>query len=268
MHIRRQHSNGGRHAARAAGAESADRSQPEMPVVGEVALRSLEAKLAAALIFDNVPSADLSWLLGQTRVLVYRNGEEIFVRGAEGQFAFLVLAGLVRISTLGQNGKRVTVEIFKPPELFGELAIIDSQWRTADAAAMGSATLAAIPGGAIRDLLERSPAFAGNLLRLLARRLRRTYSLLEDASLMDLEHRLAKQVMYLMGIGAAGESRVRLYSRMRQGDLAELLGTTPRSIINILNKWRSEELAHFDGRTAQLTILDLSRFRRLAEGDT
>jgi CRP-like cAMP-binding protein len=50
---------------------------------------------------------------------------------------------------------------------------------------------------------------------------------------------------------------------MHQEDLADLLGATSRSIITILNKWRAEGLARFDGRSAQLTITDVERFRAL-----
>jgi CRP/FNR family cyclic AMP-dependent transcriptional regulator len=224
----------------------------------------LRSKLALAPAFHAVPTADLSSILGEARFRDYRDEEVVFSRGDRGDSVFVVIAGFVKVGTLGENGKRVTVEIFKELEMVGEVAIIDGDARTADAAAMGPATLAIIPAPAFRRLLLRSPAFAANLLRLVAARLRRTYSLFEDASLTDLEYRFARQVLYLMGRGAAGERRVRIYSRLNQSDLADLLGTTPRSIITILNKWRAEGLADFDGRTAQLTILDLERFSALS----
>jgi CRP/FNR family transcriptional regulator, cyclic AMP receptor protein len=225
------------------------------------------AKLAAAAAFDGVAPTDLAALLGQTRIRDYRNREHIFSRGDPGDQAFLVVGGFVQIGTLGENGKRVVVEIFKEQELFGEVAVIDGLPRTADATAMGGAKLAVLPAAAFRGLLQASPAFAVNVLRLANTRLRRTYSLFEDASLSDLEHRLAKQVLYLMGLGSAGGRRVRIYARLHQKDLADLLGATPRSIINILKKWRKDGLVDFDGRTAQLTILDTERFNALSDSD-
>jgi CRP/FNR family cyclic AMP-dependent transcriptional regulator len=223
------------------------------------------SRFAGAAIFEGIRAADLAPVLGQIRVREYRGDEVIFSRGDAGDYAFLVTSGFVRVGTIGENGKRITVEIFKEGEMVGEVAVIDSSPRTADATAMGVAKLAAIPGSAFRELLQRSPTFSLNLLRLMASRLRRTYSLFEDASLSDLEHRLAKQVLYLIGLGAAGDRRVRIYSRLHQADLADLLGATPRSIITILNKWRADGLADFDGRTAQLTVLDLERFRSLVD---
>lgn len=219
-------------------------------------------------MFKDVPRADLMPAIRRARILDYRNDEIIFARGDPGDRAFLIISGLVRIGTLGEDGKRVTVEILREQEVFGELGVIDRKPRVADALAMGPTKIAAISAREFLELLSRSPVFAVNVLRLTTARLRRCYTLFEDASLTNLEHRFARQVLYLMRLGAAGDRRVRIYSRLHQGDLADLLGTTPRSIINILNKWRSDGLVEFDGRAAQLTILDLKRFNALVGDET
>jgi CRP/FNR family transcriptional regulator, cyclic AMP receptor protein len=224
----------------------------------------LRLKLAGAPAFKSISPDDLAPIFADVRFRDYRDDEVISSRGDPGDYVFVVMSGFVKIGSLGESGKRVAVEIFKELEMIGEVAVIDGEPRTADAIAMGPAKLAIISATAFRRLLDRSPAFAMNLLRLVTARLRRTYSLFEDASLSDLEHRFAKQVLYLMGLGASGERCVRIYSRLNQSDLADLLGATPRSIITILNKWRTEGLADFDGRTAQLTILDLERFSALS----
>ena len=223
----------------------------------------MKSKLAVAPAFKDIPAAELAPILAEARFRDYRDDDVIFSRGESGDCLFIVIDGFIKVGTLGENGKRVTVEIFKELQIVGEFAVIDGNPRSADATAMGPAKLAIISAAAFRRLLHSSPVFAMNLLRLLTARVRRTYSLFEDASLSDLEHRFAKQVLYLIGLGAAGERRVRIYSRLNQSDLADLLGTTERSIITILNKWRAEGLADFDGRTAQLTILDLERFGAL-----
>ena len=223
------------------------------------------ARIAASPAFAGVEAERLDRALGLATQRQLKDEEFVFHRGEEGNKAFVILGGMVRISTLGESGKRIVVEIFRENEMFGELGVIDSTVRTADAIAYGPVELLVIPNAAFHSLLDSSPAFAKNILRMVTRRLRRTYSLLEDASLLNLELRLAKQVLYLMGLGSTGGQRVRIHSRMHQEDLADLLGATSRSIITILNKWRAEQLATFDGRSAQLTILDLDRFRALVE---
>jgi CRP/FNR family transcriptional regulator, cyclic AMP receptor protein len=223
----------------------------------------LKLKFANAPAFKDIPPSDLALVIPDVRFRDYRNDDVVFSRGERGDCVFVVMAGFVKVGTLGENGKKIAVEIFKELDMIGEVAVIDGAPRSADGTAMGPTKLALISAATFRQFLHRSPVFAANMLRLMAARLRRTYSLFEDASLADLEYRFARQVLYLMGLGAAGERSVRIYSRLNQGDLADLLGTTARSIITILNKWRAEGLADFDGRTAQLTILDLERFRVL-----
>ncbi len=221
------------------------------------------ARARNAPVFAGVDAGDLDRLLAVAQPHPFRDDEQVFARGEAADRVYLILSGMVRISTLGESGKRIVVEIFREHEMFGEIAVIDGESRTADAIAYGPADLLILPGSAFSALLGGSAPFARNILRLVTARLRRTYSLLEDASLLNLELRLAKQVLYLIGLGASVGERVRIHSRMHQDDLADLLGATSRSIITILNKWRAEGLATFDGRSAQLTITDIERFRAL-----
>jgi CRP/FNR family transcriptional regulator, cyclic AMP receptor protein len=250
-------------------AEAGSRSQPggggsAAPGLGSV--HPAIAKLADAAVFKSVPPDEVRRLLGSAQVQNYPNNKVVFQRGDAADYAYIVLNGHVQISTQGQKkDARVTVEIFKAGDIFGELGVISGEKRTADANAMGTAQVATLNGMLFRTLMETSPAFSINLLQMVTGRLRRTYMLLEDAALLDLEHRLARQVLYLLKLGATGEQQPRLYARFRQKDLADLLAAVPRSIITILNKWRAQKLVHFDGRTAQLTILDLKRFKALLD---
>jgi CRP-like cAMP-binding protein len=223
------------------------------------------AKATEARALAGVAPADASRLFANATVTHVRNEEAIFGRGETAHSVYVALAGAVRISTLAESGKRIVVEIFGEREMFGEIAAIDEGVRTADAMAMGPGAVLAIPAGVFRVVLAGSAPLANNLLRLATARLRRTYSLLEDASLRSIEIRLARQVLYLIKLGTSGRGQLRLQTRMHQDELADLLGITTRSIINVLNKWRAEDLVAFDGRTAQLTILDITRFQRLVD---
>jgi CRP/FNR family cyclic AMP-dependent transcriptional regulator len=91
---------------------------------------------------------------------------------------------------------------------------------------------------------------------------------MEDATFEPLEVRLARQILYLADL----ESRqtpngVRVAGRFRQADLADLLGTTPRSIITILNHWRAQGVVIYDPHSAQVTLRDADALRRLIGRD-
>jgi CRP/FNR family cyclic AMP-dependent transcriptional regulator len=58
---------------------------------------------------------------------------------------------------------------------------------------------------------------------------------------------------------------IRLADRLRQADLADLLGTTTRSIITTLNTWRADGLVLYDTDRALLTVCDVARLRMIVE---
>ena len=63
--------------------------------------------------------------------------------------------------------------------------------------------------------------------------------------------------------GRSTEQGFQLAGRFRQGDLADLLGATTRSIITILNSWRAAGLVIYDPARAQLTICREDDLQRL-----
>lgn len=81
----------------------------------------------------------------------------------------------------------------------------------------------------------------------------------------SLEVRLARQLLYLAKReGRSTDQGLQLAGRFRQGDLADLLGATTRSIITILNSWRADGLVIYDPAKAQLTICREEGLQRLA----
>jgi CRP/FNR family transcriptional regulator, cyclic AMP receptor protein len=101
---------------------------------------------------------------------------------------------------------------------------------------------------------------------MMAQRLRRTYGLFRDAAFETLEIRLAQQVLYLAEReGRPTQQGLRLMHRFRQADLADLLGATTRSIITILNSWRTAGLVIYDANRALLTVQDVSALRAIVE---
>ena len=73
---------------------------------------------------------------------------------------------------------------------------------------------------------------------------------------LTLEVRLASQLVYLFNRqgGRKTQHGFQLAGRYRQGDLADLLGTTTRSIITILNSWRKDGIVIYDSARGHLTI--------------
>ena len=197
------------------------------------------------------------------------DGAEIFQQGQPANAVYAIVGGdgRVRIGSSSTDAKSLMVEVFKIGEIFGELGVIDGRERTAAAVAIGKVRLWRISAAVFMEELNTTPMFGVALARMLSQRLRRTYTLLQDATFATVEIRLARQLLYLADLGGKRtEHGIHIQGRFRQADLANLLGVTPRSIITILNGWRTDELVIYDTNSAQLTILDPDALKNLAEG--
>jgi len=225
--------------------------------------------LASVLAFKGMSRDALSQLQVGSIMLEPRDGATIVAQGdpADAVFAITAGDGHVRIGSVDRHSKALMVEVFHVGEIFGEIGVIDSGTRTAAALAVGRITLVKIRSTAFLTALATSPQLGDALCRMMARRLRRTFELLQDATFETLEVRLARQVLYLAARGSRQTPQgARLSDRLRQADLADLLGATTRSIITILNAWRMAGLVVYDTDRALLTICDAAALRAIVEG--
>ena len=101
--------------------------------------------------------------------LVSADGGVIFIKGDLGESAYVVMHGTVEI----REGGRV-LEIIEPGGLFGEMALIESEPRTASAVAVGGTELVVIDRSSFERLVRDEPGFALMVMRLMSRRLRAT----------------------------------------------------------------------------------------------
>lgn len=226
----------------------------------------LAAELRETPLFASLSEAGLKRLAEAAEVQRPADGAQIFAAGDRADAAYVVLPcdGLVRIGAGDSRGKRLLVEVFRAGEVFGEIGVLEDLLRTAEAVAEGRVRLARIGARAFLEALGSEPPLGLALSRLLAARLRRTFTLFQDASFESLEFRLARQLLYLAREARAdGETGLRVPGRFRQGDLADLLGATTRSIITILNAWRASDLVAYDTERAMLRILDVERLRAI-----
>jgi CRP/FNR family cyclic AMP-dependent transcriptional regulator len=98
----------------------------------------------------------------------YEPNERIFIQDDEGACMYVVRSGKVGIMSAG-----AVLETIGPNATFGEMALIDGSPRSATAIAREPTELAVIDERAFLYLVERNPGFALDLLRRLAKRLRR-----------------------------------------------------------------------------------------------
>ena len=101
-------------------------------------------------------------------------GETIFTEGTPGREMYVVLEGSVDIRVSDK-----TLDVARPGEIFGEMALIDSSARSATAIAKDDCTVAPVDEKQFLRMVDRNPLFSLNVMQVLADRLRRTVSMLQ-----------------------------------------------------------------------------------------
>src|SRR5438105_13877703 len=99
-------------------------------------------------------------------------GEMLFQKGDPGSALFGVRRGQVRIETGASDGSRLTLNFMGPGDLFGEVAVMDGQSRTADATAGEVSELFVLRREDFLAFLEREPKVAIKLIALLCQHIR------------------------------------------------------------------------------------------------
>ena len=146
-------------------------------------------------LLGKLSSDEIDALISYARIERYPAGREIFAKGSPGQCLMAVLRGRVKISSLSVGGKEVVFAIFNAGDIFGEIAVLDSEERSADATAMTECELLVLDRRDFLPVLEGHADLCMILLRILCRRLRQTTEQVEDVMFLDFESRVAKVLL-------------------------------------------------------------------------
>jgi len=106
-------------------------------------------------------------------VRAYKAGDVIFREGDKAEELYVIQSGKVEI----RLGNRV-LDTLPEHSIFGEMALIDSAPRSATAIAATDVKLVPVGEKQFLFLVSRTPHFALNVMRALARRLRATNNVL------------------------------------------------------------------------------------------
>ena len=188
-------------------------------------------------------------------------GQLLFREGDDGEALYVVVEGLVKIFVSSPEGAYRAITTLGPPDVFGELPLIDEGPRSASAVAVVESTLLALDRTTLLDVVRRHPDLLDGLLRSLGGALRRLTEQAADLVFLDLHGRVAKLVVGLVEReGTDGGSVLDL--QLTQTDLAEMVGGSRQSVNQILHSFERRGFIEMEGR--QIRILDVAGLRRRA----
>jgi CRP-like cAMP-binding protein len=213
-------------------------------------------------LFGKLSAGEIDVLISYSRLERYPAGREIFPKGSPGQSLMAVLRGSVKISSLSESGREIVFTIFNAGEIFGEIAILDGEERSADATALTDCELLVLNRRDILPVLENRADLCMILLKVLCRKLRLTTEQVEDVTFRHLESRVAKALVQLaesVGLQAVHSALVELH--VSQRELGNMAAGSRESINKQLQAWHRQGL--IDLGKSSILIRDVEAIRRL-----
>ena len=172
------------------------------------------------------------------------------MKGDDGDALFGVRRGQIRIETGTAKGGRLTLNVLGSGDLFGEVALLDGQARTADAVAAEATELFILRRSDFLNFLEAEPKVAIRVIELLCQRVRWISERMEETALMPLQSRLARRLCAL-----AEDFGSEL--TISQEQLGIYVGAARESVNRLLQDWQRAGIVEL--RRGRIGIKDLKR---------
>ncbi len=120
-------------------------------------------------LFSQIPGEDLARVAQIAEELDFEEGERIMQEGEMGDSMYLIVDGVVQVF----KGERKVVELSER-ECVGEMAILDSEPRSATVQALSAVRALRIEREDFYELMNEKAEIARGIIKVLTRRLRST----------------------------------------------------------------------------------------------
>lgn len=159
----------------------------------------------------------------------------VFHEGDAGDACYIIRSGSCRVTREHPDGRAITLANLGPGSIFGELAMLDGESRSASVEATEDTELLALPAADVRALIRANPELGEKVVVALTRRLRDANERITRQSFQTVPSRVAGVLNQLLAEEAISpQVRDGVTIRLRQADLAQLAGTSRESVSRFL----------------------------------
>lgn len=190
----------------------------------------------------------------------YQRGDIIFSEYEPGDSFYLIQSGRVQISKIVGDIEK-TIDILQPPEIFGEMAILEDAPRSATAIALDTVKALELNRANFEVLMMGNPQIALRLLKLFTKRIydqKRRFMIL---TLDEPQARIADVFLMLDEMQPPPPDTEKREFKTTMQDIAHWAGMAPEAVNQILSHFATQRrIEVFPDRIAVKNINDFIRF--------
>lgn len=210
--------------------------------------------LADAPLFRGVDLKDVDALVARLHPIDFPCQHVFFEQGELGERLYMVVSGKVKIRRRAEDGRESLFAVVGPSDMFGELSVFDPGPRTSSAIAITDVCAAPLDRDVMQAWIADRPVIAERLLRVLARRLRRTDDELSHLIFTDVTGRVAKQLLRLAHqFGVQEDGAVRVTHDLTQEELGQLVGSSREMVNKVLSDFSQRGWIRMEGKSVVIT---------------
>ena len=215
--------------------------------------------LQSVSIFWDLNENDLGHIADKMVAKHFENGNYIFLEDSDGEQCFFVLEGSVKVTRLSKDGREVILAMLNEGDFFGEMSLLDGESRSANVIALEKTKVLTLDRNDFIAVVNDYPQIAVQLLKELARRLRKSDRQIASLSLSDAEKRIALCIIrFADEQGVIQNGKVSIPKTPIQQDIANMAGTSRETVSRALGLLKKEDLIERNGK--ELIILDYKKF--------
>ncbi|GAA4419954.1 Crp/Fnr family transcriptional regulator [Bremerella cremea] len=213
--------------------------------------------LKACRLFETCTTDQIQRLETASRSKTIAKGSPVYLPADQADSVLVLASGRVKICHLTGDGKQSILAFIEPGEIFGELAILDVGSRDEYAEAVEESRVIAIPGDAMRRLMEEHADLCLGVTKVIGFRRRRIERRVKNLLYLSNRERLSHLLLELAEqYGRETQKGVELSIRLSHQDLASIVGSTRETVTVVLGAMQTEGLIELGRRKVILKAPD------------
>jgi len=217
-------------------------------------------------LFRGLTDADIAAIGHATTMTHCSPGQLLLSPDDPVERIHIVKKGRVRVYRLTPDGKQLTLDIYEPGTILGDMRMLgQDRLPEAYAEAIDAGVICTIGQDELGRLIELHPTIGLNVIRHLATRLHGAERELEAMAYQRVGQRLARKLIDLgQRFGVKSVRGTIIDARLTQQELADMIGTTRETLAHTIGDFRRRGL--LSTRQQRVVIRDAERLLEVARG--
>jgi CRP-like cAMP-binding protein len=220
------------------------------------------SQAAQLQVLKYLPDGVRAEIARRLRVIRAAKGRTLVEKSSRSAEVFFLLEGQAKVLLYSANGREVWVHDIGPGDMFGEIAILDGEPRSASIVASTDIAVAVMRASDFMACIENSPAAGLWLARHLASGMRRLTQQVFELSALNVRTRIHCELLRLARKGEPRNGGIELRPAPTHAELATRVGTHREAVTREMRALSDARIIRHARRS--LIIVDLPRLEQAA----